>query len=249
MTGLVRALVACYPAAWRRRYGEEYAQLLRDLRVHRRPALVVDSLFGAARAHGGALMSRRSPMTLLVWAAGLFTVAGLAFAKLSEDVRGQARASYAILVVAAAVALLALAVAAAPALRDRRLWKYAVVPLAGTALWYAVVRLTIALSTGRNAVGFVVVAAVGALVVAATAGAASAALRRAPVASSEAIRVVAAAGMGVATVAALAWGLQVRSGSAAGFLAGPFLPSWIGVVAGLGAATALAASSARRRPA
>jgi len=194
-------------------------------------------------------MSRRSPMTSLVWAAGLFTVAGLAFAKLAEDFHGQARASYAVLVVAATVALLALAVAAAPALRDRHAWKYAVVPLAGTALWYGTVRLTLALSTGRNAVGFVVVAAAGTLVVGATAWAASAALRRAPVASGAAIRVVAAAGMGLATIAALAWGLQVRSLGGSGFLAGPFLPSWIGVVVALAAATALAGSSARYRTA
>ena len=40
MTGdprLVRALVACYPARWRTRYGDEYAQLLSDLNIARRP--------------------------------------------------------------------------------------------------------------------------------------------------------------------------------------------------------------------
>jgi DNA-binding MarR family transcriptional regulator len=60
---LVRALVACCPTGWRRQYGDEYAQLLCDLRAHRRPALIVDSLYGAVRAHGGVLMNHNAPMT------------------------------------------------------------------------------------------------------------------------------------------------------------------------------------------
>ena len=58
---LVRALLGCYPPAWRQRYGEEYAQLLCDLRVHRRPRLMVDSLLGAAqglRAVAASLIDR-----------------------------------------------------------------------------------------------------------------------------------------------------------------------------------------------
>lgn len=120
MTGdprLVRALLACYPHRWRREYGDEYAQLLCDLRAHRRPGLVVDSLRGALRARlheGGPLMPTRSPMTTAVWAAGLFTVAGMGFQKLTEDFTGVAGTVYALLVGAAALALLALVAAAAP---------------------------------------------------------------------------------------------------------------------------------------
>jgi hypothetical protein len=253
MTPLVRVLVACYPAAWRRRYGDEYAQLLCDIRIHRRPGLVADSLFGAARAHGGVLMSPRSPMTATVWAAGLFTVAGLGFAKLAEDLGGRARGPYVLLVAAAAVALLALLVAAAPAARDRRAWKYAVVPVVGTALWFGVVRVAVATAGGKagNAAGFAVIAGTGVVVVAATAWAAATALRRVPTGGPGVVaRPMVAAGMAVATGAALVWGLQIRSQhpSAQGFLAGPFMPSWIAVVAALAAATALAGSAARRRP-
>jgi hypothetical protein len=120
MTGdprLVRALLACYPADWRRRYGDEYAQLLCDLRIHQRPRLIVDSLWGALRAQlcqGGRLMSTHSPMTLAVWAAGLFTVAGIGFQKLAEDLTGVAGTVHMLLIGAAMVALLALIAAAAP---------------------------------------------------------------------------------------------------------------------------------------
>jgi len=74
---LVRALVACYPAGWRRRYGEEYQIVRASSGIHRHPGMVFDSLRGAVRAHGGALMTDPSPTTVLVWAAGLFTVAGI----------------------------------------------------------------------------------------------------------------------------------------------------------------------------
>jgi hypothetical protein len=63
-------------------HGEEYAQLLNDMRVQRRPALIADSLRGAVRAYGRVLMD--SSMTAVVWAAGLFTVAGIGFAKLER---------------------------------------------------------------------------------------------------------------------------------------------------------------------
>jgi hypothetical protein len=251
---LVRALVACYPAGWRRRYGDEYAQLLCDLRIHRRPALIVDSLRGAVRAHGGVLMRNTAPMTVAVWATGLFTVAGIGFAKLAEDVHGAGRTAYASMVLMAAVALLALVAAAAPSgialLRGRGAgaWKYVAVPFAAAALWFGV--LAVALAIGGSP-GFVLLALAGIGVVAATAWAADTVLRRVPAEQPPRLRPVAlltlAAGMGLATLAALIWGLQVRSHGGLGFLATPFLPSWLGIVVALGAATVLAGTAGRRQ--
>ena len=251
---LVRALVACYPAGWRRRYGDEYAQLLCDLRIHRRPALIVDSLRGAVRAHGGVLMRNAAPMTVAVWATGLFTVAGIGFAKLAEDFDGAGRTAYTMMVLLAGVTLLALVAAAAPsgiALlrgRDAGAWKYVAVPFAGAALWFGV--LAVALAIGGST-GFVLLALAGIAVVAATAWAAGVVLRRVPAEQPPRLRPVAltvlATGMGLATVAALIWGLQVRTRGGLGFLATPFLPSWLGIVVALGVATALAAVAGRRQ--
>jgi hypothetical protein len=268
---LVRTLVACYPPGWRRRYGDEYTQLLYDLRVHRRPALILDSLLGAVRAHGGVLMSSRSPMTVVVWATGLFTVAGIGFAKLSEDFTGHAAGMHALVAAAAAVALLAVAAGAAPAAlallrgHDNGAWKYVAVPVAGAAIWYGVLRLVMtvfgghSVHSGPNVTGFLLIAVTGIALVAATAWAAAAVLRQVPVTPSPRMRSVATsvvtAGMGVATVASVLWGLQVRSQDRPGFqgdqgiLATPFVPSWIAVVVALAAATALAASAGRREPA
>jgi len=266
---LIRALVTCYPAGWRRRYGDEYAQLLRDLDIHRRPGLIVDSLLGAVRAHGGVLMTRNHPMNVAIWATGLFTVAGIGFAKLAEDVSGFADGTYALLGSAAAVALLALVVAAAPTavalIRDghRRAWRYLAVPFMGAAVWYGVLRLALAISDGHrvhsapNVAGFVLIAVTGTAVVAATAWAACEILRRVPTAPPARLRRVALitipAAMAVATVSAVVWGLQVRSADPAGFsgdhglLATSFVISWIGVVAALAAATVLASLASRRR--
>jgi drug/metabolite transporter (DMT)-like permease len=262
---LVRALLGCYPAGWRRRYGDEYAQLLLDLRVHRRPTLIVDSLRGALRAQlsqGGPLMPTRSPMTTAVWAAGLFTVAGIGFQKLAEGVTST---GYPLLVGAAAVALLALVAAAAPTAlallrgRDTAAWKYLAVPVVGAAAWYGVLRLALAISHGHTAhsaatiTGFALIAGAGIAVVAATAWAASTVLRRVPATQPARLRPVAllvlAAGMAVTTVVALIWGLRVPTEfhGAEGILATPFAPSWIGVVALMAAATVLATTAGRRQ--
>ncbi len=266
---LVRLLVACYPAGWRRRYGDEYAQLLFDLGVHRRPALIVDSLRGAVRAYGGVLMASDSPMTVVVWAAGLFTVAGIGFAKLAEDFTGNAGGMYALIVAAAAVALLALVAAAVPSAvallrgRDAGAWKYVAVPVIGAVVWYGILRLALVISAGHGVhsaptvAGFALIAVTGIAVVAATAWAAAATLRRMPASQPARLRQVAvatvAAGMAVATVAAVIWGLRVRSGDPTGFrgdhgiLATPFVPSWIAVVVAMAAATAISALAVRRQ--
>jgi hypothetical protein len=62
-----------------------------------------------------------------------------------------------------------------------------------------------------------------------------------------------AGGMAVAMVAAVIWGLQVRSADPAGFrgdhgiLATAFVPSWITVVVALTVSTVLAALAGRRQ--
>jgi hypothetical protein len=269
---LVRALLACYPASWRRRYGEEYAQLLCDLRIHRRPKLIVDSLrgaLGAALNQGGPLMSTRSPMTTAIWAAGLFTVAGIGFQKLAEDFTGVAGSVYPLLIAAAAVALLALVAAAAPTAvallrgRDTGAWKYVAVPVIGAAAWYGVLRLALAIAhghgvhSGPNVTGFALVAVAGIAVVAATAWAAGTVLRRVPADQPTHLRpaalVVLAAGMAVTTVVALIWGLRVQANDPGAFhgdqgiLATPFVPSWIATVVLMAAATVLAAIAGRRQ--
>jgi hypothetical protein len=275
MTGdprLVRALLACYPADWRERFGAEYSQLLCDLRVHRHPMLVLDSLRGAAHAQlapGGPAMSvHRSPMTLAVWAAAVFTVAGLAFQKLAEDV-AVATGVRALLVAVATVALLALVVAALPTAvalvrgRDRRAWWYVAVPVVGVAVWLGVVRVAVDLADGhpvRSAQSLLALALVGLVgigVVAATAWAASTVLRRVPAQQPERLRpaalTVVAVGMGAAAISALVWGFVVHAdapGSLAtdgGLAATPFAPSWVATVALMGAATALAGVAVRRQ--
>jgi hypothetical protein len=264
---LVRALVGCYPPEWRHRYGEEYAQLLYDMQVHRRPWLVVDSLLGAARTRG-ALMSERSPLALPVWSAALFTAAGIGFAKLAEDLPGIAATAHTVMVIASAVALLALAVAAAPAavvlVRGRAggAWKYVAVPIAAAALWYGVLRIAVAAAAGHavhsgpNVAAFAMIAAAGLGVLAATAWAATRVLQRVPVAGPDRLRPVAvtamAVGMVSATIAVLVWGLRIRMADAAtldgdqGLMATSFVPSWIAVLIALCAASVLSGVAARR---
>ncbi|GIH19514.1 hypothetical protein [Rugosimonospora africana] len=274
MTGdpwLVRALLACYPSGWRRRYGQEYAQLLCDLGVHRRPRLIVNSLRGAvhARWEQGGFMSTRSPMTTAVWATGLFTVAGIAFQKLAEDLTGAAGGVYVLLVAAAAVALLALVAAAAPTAmallrgRDAGAWRYVAVPFAGAAAWYGVLRLALLLSQGHGVhsaatiTGFALIAVSGIGLVVATAWAAATVLRRVPADQPTRLRpaalVVLAAGMAVTTVVAVIWGARVHASDPTvfhgdhGLLATPFVPSWIATIGLMAAASVLAAAAGRRQ--
>lgn len=210
-------------------------------------------------------MSRVSPMTAVVWATGLFIAAGVAFTKLAEDFTGRAGVPYALVVAGAAAALLAMAAAAAPTAvalaggRGNGAGKYLAVPVVGALLWYGVLRLASSLAAGHGVhtaptvAGFVLVAVAGIAVLAATAWAATAVLVPAPGQPPVRLRPVAttivAAGMAVATVAAIIWGLQVRSagGGDHGLLATPFQPSWIGVVTALAAATVLASYGSRRQ--
>lgn len=271
---LVRVLVGCYPARWRRVHGDEYGQLLCDLQVHRHPALVLDSLRGAARARlvpGGLTMSTRSPMTVAVWAAALFTVAGLGFQKLSEELLTVANGVRTLLAIAAAVALLALVVAAVPTAvalvrgRDHRAWWYVAVPFVACAAWLVLVQVALAVTGGhgvhatqtRLAAAAVALGGLGA--VAATAWAASTVLRRVPAEQPPGLRrtalAVLAVGMGATTVLAVLWGLLVHAHDPSAFtgdqglVATPFVPSWLGTVALMAGAAVLAGVASRRQSA
>jgi hypothetical protein len=279
---LVRALLACHPRSWRQRYGEEFAAVLTDslgpARWTRRPSIVLDVLRGAVdarlSANGGALMPRRSPLSMAVWAAGLFTVAGVSFQKLTEDqtVGSAAGTRWAsdTLIVAAAIALGALVVAAVPtAVAMARggshgtLWLLAVPPLA-IAAWFGVLRIAFLIARGHsvhsapNVLAAALVFGSGVVVVAAIAWAATVVLRRVPAPGAARLRAVAlaalAVGMAVSTAACLAWGLILRTADPAGFaahdgiLATPFLPGWILTVVLMATATGLAVNASRGQP-
>ena len=72
---LIRLLVAAYPPAWRKRYGEEFSALIEDTGL--RPAVIVNVIIGAARERVRA--HRWSPLLL----AAVVSVASAATAKLT----------------------------------------------------------------------------------------------------------------------------------------------------------------------
>jgi hypothetical protein len=268
---LVRALVACYPTAWRRRYGPEYAALLADsLPTTSRSALVVDSLRGAFDARLtliGAAMS--SPLTAAIWATGLLTVAGIAFQKLSEHVGGaDVRAAFIVLMVAAVVALAGIVAIAAPALvallhgRSAVAWRYPAIAIVAVGTWFGLLAIAKAIARGHsvhsaaNVAGALLIIVAGLAVLATLAWGASATLRRVGAAGPRFLQpaglTVLAGGMALATVADVAWGIAAQHGHAidrshGGVLATPFLPSWLVTIALMAAATALAALACRRQ--
>jgi hypothetical protein len=283
---LVRALLACHPRSWRQRYGEEFAAVLTDSlgpgRWVHRPSIVLDVLRGAVHArlnpNGGVLVSTRSPMSMAVWAAGLFTVAGVGFQKLTEDQALSTAAgrhagtgwAFDTLLIAAAIALGALMVAALPTAvalarggSNGTLWLLAVPPLA-IAAWFGVLRIAFLIGRGHsvhsapNLVAAVLVVGSGVAVVAAIAWAATVVLRRVPAPGGARLRAVTlaavAAGMAVSTAACLVWGLFLRAADPAGFaardgiLATPLLPSWILTLVLMATATGLAANASRGQP-
>lgn len=113
----VALLVACYPRAWRDRYGEELADLVAaSARRGRLPVRVcLDVVRGALREHvrgaGGPEARARSGVALTLWAWAIFVVAGVATQKHAEhwqDAVAGSRtlpgAAFGALVVAAVVA-------------------------------------------------------------------------------------------------------------------------------------------------
>jgi hypothetical protein len=185
---LVRWLVACYPAGWRARYGDEYAAVLSDTLtsapVARRPALLANILYGAVDARlnpEGPLMSERVrvPIATAVWAAGLFGVAGFGFQKITEypDLRAEADQhaavgwSFNVLRVTAIVALLGLLLAVLPVVvglvrqRPARSLRILAVPPLTAAAWVAVLPLALWLARGHSVHSMANIAAVAAVVV------------------------------------------------------------------------------------
>jgi hypothetical protein len=242
-----RSLLACYPAAWRRRYGDEYVALLSDSLRHtsraRRAALVTDVLRGALDARlnvKGPPMADRAnaPTTTAIWATGLFTVAAGGFFKMIDDATlitasHQDTAvgwSLLLLKVAAAIALLAMVVTALPTARAMLggraagTFKFLTVPPIAAALWFGLARVLVDRHSANTTPDVVVVIAVsvGAVaVVAATAWSASTVLRRVPADSPPRLRPlslrVLAVGMAATTLACLSWGLAVHSADPSGF--------------------------------
>lgn len=282
---VVRSLLACYPPGWRRRYGDEYAALLSDSMTKtawvRRPALVANVLRGALDAHvyprGVPMRDRvRTPITTAVWAAGLFTVAGIGFQKMTEDPALSTAArrhaaigwSFNLLIAAAAIALLALVAAALPTaaamLRGRAngTLKFLAVPPLAIAAWYGVLRVALLIAgqhsvhSTRNILAACLIVVAGFGVVAGIAWAASTVLRRVPADAPARLRpaalTVIAVGMAAATIACLVWGLALHSAVPTGFtstngiLATPLAPSWIVTTVLMATATALAAMASRR---
>jgi hypothetical protein len=280
---LVRMLVRCYPRGWRARYGDEYASLLGDAFAAtpraRRLVLVVNAIRGALDArvysNGGAFVSVRSSITGAIWAVALFTVAGIAFQRLTDDPAITAAAdrhpgvgwSFTALVVGAVIALAAIVAMAVPAavtlLRGHRdpTWAFVALPLAAFAVWYGILRIGLAIADhhGLHSASEVVAAALvgvtGVGVVALTAWAASRVLGRVGNPSARLRRVATSAtaiGMAAATFGCLAWGLVIRAAepssviARAGILASPFVANWIVVLVLMASATVLAAAAARR---
>jgi hypothetical protein len=205
---LVRLLLACYPASWRQRYGDEYADLMTSS-FHatgrgRRVGQVSDILRGAldARIHskGRGMADRSTPMTAAVWATGLFTIAVCGLAKMTDDpaliaAHNQHAAvnwSFALVPVTAGIAVIALIVAALPAglaMLRKPEWRslgLLIIPIAACAAWYAGVRLALHFAGGRgahagvNLTAAVSVTASAVIVVGLIAWTAAAVLRRVP---------------------------------------------------------------------
>ncbi len=282
---LVRSLLACYPAGWRRRYGEEFAALLSESMMaaprSRRPVMLANVLRGALDARlnsKGVHMSERVrvPMATVVWAAGLFAVAGFGFQKITEypDLKAAAAQhaavgwSFNLLLGAAVVALIALVLALVPVtvalVRGRSVGvvKFLAVPLAAMAVWIGVLPLAYLLARDHGvhsaanigAVAVVVVTGIG--VVAATAWTATSILRRVPQYPLRRLRVatltVVAGAMAAATIACTVWGIALRAGDPAefnsddGLLATSMSGSWIAITVIMAAATALAVLASRR---
>jgi hypothetical protein len=71
--GMIRALVALYPAKWRAEFGDEFAALLEDTRLT--PRAVVDVTLQAGKLHVVGHRRLGFVMAALLWSAGLEVIA------------------------------------------------------------------------------------------------------------------------------------------------------------------------------
>jgi hypothetical protein len=71
--GLIRALVALYPAKWRAEFGDEFAALLEDTRLT--PRAVLDVTLQAAKLQAAAHRRLVFAIAAALWSAGLEVLA------------------------------------------------------------------------------------------------------------------------------------------------------------------------------
>jgi hypothetical protein len=71
--GMIRALVALYPAKWRAEFGDEFAALLEDTRLT--PRAVADVTLQAGKLHVAARRRLALVVVALAWSAGLEVIA------------------------------------------------------------------------------------------------------------------------------------------------------------------------------
>jgi hypothetical protein len=71
--GMIRALVALYPAKWRAEFGDEFAALLEDTRLT--PRAVADVAVQAGRLHVAARRRLLLVVAALLWSVGMEVIA------------------------------------------------------------------------------------------------------------------------------------------------------------------------------
>lgn len=284
---LARALVGLYPHHWRRRYGDELAEVLTSAMAdgRRRPRLALDSAVGALDAHihpsliGGhvPMTDRLRSSTSTAFAAfTAFVVAAGGFAKMTEDqlfssAAGEHRLigwSYRLVMVAAVTAAVAVAAGGLPIVLHigrqaragrRDLLRLLLIPPVSVVVLLAVMvgasRLAghrgTQVHTAASVSLFLLIVAVGVAAAALCAVSAVAAVRRADLpAGLLRHQVVPMAALSMAmtltSVAALVWGLALRSSNPAlfhsdnGLVATGLPASWLFTVAAMALATAVA---------
>jgi hypothetical protein len=247
----------------------------------RRLLVLVNVVRGALDARTnpeGPLVSKRVgvPIAAVVWAAGLFGLAGIGFQKITEypDFKEAAEQhaavgwSYTIVVWAAGAAAVFVVLAGLPVslalVRERPpgYVKVLAVPSVAVVAWFGSLPLAYLLASGHsvhspaNLTAVAVVVALSLGVVAAVAWAAAAVERRAQVRAVPRMRpivlIVVAGAMAATTFACAAWGIALRTGDPAefnsndGLLAASLPASWAAITLAMAAATMLAIIACRR---
>jgi hypothetical protein len=205
-------------------------------------------------------------IALVVWAAGLFALAGAAFQKITEYPEFKEAAeqhagvgwSYIGVVIAAALAGIAFVLVALAVVRSRPPLRVLFVPFVALVVWVVSLPLAFLLARGQGVHSFANIAAV-AVVAVLTLGVVAAiawAANRIHVSGlPRVIFTVLAGAMAAATIACAAWGLALRAEDPAefntddGLLAFSLAGSWIAMTLVMAAASTLAFLATRREPA